>query len=179
MKQPPVSVTIAAYNAEKWIEQCLNSVFAQTYPQELIEIVVVDDGSTDKTKEILQGLAGGHRNLRILSQENKGTAATHTIGLKNCQGKYIFVLSHDCRCCAFYLGSTPDSYSVRQTRGRPESIPRSKYIFADKNRYVRSNCHNFCQQCYLFSSDNSDVFTPYYKIYCFSAKYCAAERALV
>ena len=96
MKQPSVSVTIATYNAERWIEQCLNSVFSQTYPQELIEIVVVDDGSTDRTREILQGLAGGRRNLKIIEQENQDTAAAHTVGLKSCTGKYIFVLSHDC-----------------------------------------------------------------------------------
>ncbi len=96
MKNPQISVTIATYNAERWIEQCLGSIFEQTYPQNLIEIVVVDDGSTDKTKEILQGLAGGHRNLKLIFQENKGTAAAHTVGLESCQGKYIFVLSHDC-----------------------------------------------------------------------------------
>ena len=58
--------------------------------------MVVDDGSTDKTRELLQGLAGGRRNLKLVLQENRGTAAAHTAGLKNCQGKYIFVLSHDC-----------------------------------------------------------------------------------
>ena len=95
MKQPRVSVTIATYNAEKWIEHCLSSVFVQTYPQELMEIVVVDDGSTDNTLRILQGLVGGRRNLKIIPQENQGTAAAHTAGLKNCQSKYVFVLSHD------------------------------------------------------------------------------------
>lgn len=96
MSNPPISITIATYNAEKWIERCLNSLFEQTYPQELIEIVIVDDGSRDRTREILQALATGHRNLKIIIQENKGTAAAHTTGLKNCTGKYIFVLSHDC-----------------------------------------------------------------------------------
>ena len=95
MKNPQISITIATYNAERWIEQCLNSIFTQTYPQDLVEIVVVDDGSTDKTKEILRGLAGGRRNLKIIEQENQGTAAAHTIGLKAAHGKYIFVLSHD------------------------------------------------------------------------------------
>jgi len=96
MAQPFVSITIATHNAEKWIKQCLNSIFSQTYPQELIEIVVVDDGSVDRTREILRGLSGGHHNLKIIEQANKGTAVAHTTGLKNCTGKYIFVLSHDC-----------------------------------------------------------------------------------
>ncbi len=96
MKKPPISITVATYNAQEWVERCLSSLFEQTYPQELIEIVVVDDGSTDGTREILRGLAGGRRNLKIVEQKNQGTAAAHTTGLKNCQGKYIFVLSHDC-----------------------------------------------------------------------------------
>jgi GT2 family glycosyltransferase len=41
-------------------------------------------------------LASGRRNLKIIEQKNQGTAAAHTVGLENCQGKYIFVLSHDC-----------------------------------------------------------------------------------
>jgi len=96
MKKPSISITIATYNAERWVENCLNSIFTQTYPQELIEIVVVDDGSTDRTREILRELASGHRNLRLIFQKNQGTAAAHTVGLKSCRGKYIFVLSHDC-----------------------------------------------------------------------------------
>jgi glycosyltransferase involved in cell wall biosynthesis len=95
MTQPSVSITIATYNAERWIERCLDSIFEQTYPQELIEIVVVDDGSADGTRRILRDLVGGRQNLKIIEQENRGTAAAHTTGLKNCQGKYIFVLSHD------------------------------------------------------------------------------------
>lgn len=95
MQPPQVSITIAAHNAEQWIEGCLNSIFEQTYPQDLLEIVVVDDGSTDETRKILQGIAAGHRNLNLIFQENQGTAAAHTNGLKNCRGDYIFVLSHD------------------------------------------------------------------------------------
>lgn len=96
MKQPQISVTIAAYSAERWIESCLQSVFDQSYPQELIELVIVDDGSTDNTREILDRLSLGHQNIRTIYQQNQGTAAAHTIGLQHCRGKYIFVLSHDC-----------------------------------------------------------------------------------
>ncbi len=110
MKQPPVSITIASYNAERWIEHCLSSIFEQTYPQELIEIVVVDDGSTDRTKEILQGLSTGHRNLKLIFQENQGTAAAHTAGLKNCQGKYILVLSHDAYAEPDWVGSVVEIF---------------------------------------------------------------------
>lgn len=117
MKPPLVSVTIATYNAERWVEEVLNSLFAQTYPQDAIEIVVVDDGSSDGTREILNRLSLGHRNLKTIYQKNQGTAKAHTVGLAHSQGKYIFVLSHDVYAEPDWVGSVVDIFEENPSVG--------------------------------------------------------------
>lgn len=84
---PKVTVIIPAYNAELYIQQCANSILNQTL--EDIEIIFIDDGSTDKTGEILDRLAKGHPNARVIHQENKGLYRTREIGLSLASGDYV------------------------------------------------------------------------------------------
>lgn len=84
---PKVTVIIPAYNAEPYIEQCANSVLNQTLKD--IEIIFVDDGSTDKTGVILDRLTADHPTVRVIHQENKGLYRTREIGLSLATGDYI------------------------------------------------------------------------------------------
>ena len=84
---PEVTIIIPAYNAEPYIEQCANSVLNQTL--EDIEILFINDGSTDKTGEILDELIAGHNNASVIHQENKGLYKTREIGLSLATGDYI------------------------------------------------------------------------------------------
>ncbi len=88
---PTVTVVIAAYNAEKFIQETLESVAAQSLDN--IEIVVVDDGSTDGTAKILSAFAD--RRLIVLRQENKGVGAARNAGLAVAHAPYIFFLDAD------------------------------------------------------------------------------------
>lgn len=84
---PALSIIIPAYNAERHIEQCVNSVLSQTLHD--IEIIIIDDGSLDKTGFILDELAKGYENVRIIHQENQGLYKTRDLGLKLALGDYI------------------------------------------------------------------------------------------
>ncbi len=84
---PKVTIIIPAYNAEPFIEQCANSVLNQTLRD--IEIVFIDDGSTDKTGEILDRLTDNYSNARVIHQENKGLYKTRETGLSLATGDYI------------------------------------------------------------------------------------------
>lgn len=87
-----VSVIIPVYNAEKYIEATINSVLQQTYPKELIEIVIVNDGSTDNTSEILKRY---EKQYKIIHTENRGVSYARNIGLKNATGYFIQYLDSD------------------------------------------------------------------------------------
>jgi len=77
-RQPRVGVVMATHNHERFLEQALESVFAQTYPRELVDVVVVDDGSTDRTPEILARHAD---RIAVVRQENRGHLAAYDRGL--------------------------------------------------------------------------------------------------
>ena len=68
--RPKVSVIIPVYNGERYIKQCLKSVIKQTLKD--IEIIIVDDGSTDKTPSILRSFAKKDKRIRVFTQQNGG-----------------------------------------------------------------------------------------------------------
>lgn len=94
MQQTPlISVIIPAYNAEKHIRETLRSVLDQTY--EHLEVIVVDDGSQDRTAEIVRGVAAEDERVRLLQQQNSGVAAARNLGIEHSSGKFIAPLDAD------------------------------------------------------------------------------------
>lgn len=90
---PRVSVVMAAFNAESCIEETLKSALNQTFTD--FEILVIDDGSTDGTVEILKRIAGVDPRCHWISQANRGPGAARNHGLKVARGELIAFLDHD------------------------------------------------------------------------------------
>jgi glycosyltransferase involved in cell wall biosynthesis len=90
---PVVSVVMAAYNADNFIAEAVESVLSQTC--ESLELVVVDDGSTDDTAEILDGFAESDPRIRILHQANSGMVAALNVGCRAARGDFIARLDAD------------------------------------------------------------------------------------
>ncbi len=87
------SIIIPAYNVEKYIDECLSSVLAQTYSN--FEIIVVNDGSTDKTQEIVEEYQRKHNFIKLINQENKGQVKARVAGLSFVNGDYVCYLDAD------------------------------------------------------------------------------------
>lgn len=90
---PEISVIIPVYNVEKYLSQCLDSVIKQTFKD--IEIICVNDGSTDKCGEILQKYATKDNRIKIVVQENRGLSAARNSGLKLATASYISFIDSD------------------------------------------------------------------------------------
>lgn len=85
-----ISIIIPAYNATNTIQECLNSVFNQTYKD--IEVIVVNDGSTD---DLALALTNCQHQLTILHQDNKGAPSARNYGFSVCHGEYLLFLDAD------------------------------------------------------------------------------------
>ncbi|NJL21211.1 MAG: glycosyltransferase family 2 protein [Leptolyngbyaceae cyanobacterium SM1_3_5] len=90
---PLVSVIIPAYNAAAFIDRTLRSVLAQTYRN--LEVLVVDDGSTDRTSEIVTAFARQDDRVRLLRQTNAGVAAARNLAIAHAKGEFIAPIDAD------------------------------------------------------------------------------------
>lgn len=116
--EPLVSVFIPAYNAASYIEQAIQSVIDQTYQN--FEIIVVNDGSTDETKNIIKRIADKDNRIKVFHNEsNLGLSPTRNIGIDLCKGEYIALLDSDdyisnqrIKKQVFFLQNNPDFDAV-------------------------------------------------------------------
>jgi glycosyltransferase involved in cell wall biosynthesis len=90
---PLVSIIIPVYNVEEYLDECLNSVIKQTYSN--IEIIIVDDGSTDRSKDIIKIYKKNDHRIKFFSINNSGQGKARNIGINNSLGEYIYFLDSD------------------------------------------------------------------------------------
>lgn len=88
-----VSIIVPVYNAEQYLRVCIDSILAQTYKN--IEIILVDDGSTDKSGNICDEYAKQDDRVRVFHQQNSGAAKARRIGLQEAKGEYIGFIDAD------------------------------------------------------------------------------------
>lgn len=92
---PRLTIIVPAYNAEGTILRCLDSLVAQGSGEFSVEIIVVDDGSTDETAYILTAYAVDHPNVRVVSVENGGPSKARNIGLARATGRWVAFCDSD------------------------------------------------------------------------------------
>ncbi|VGO21669.1 glycosyltransferase family A protein [Pontiella sulfatireligans] len=116
------SVIIPVYNRAQLIDNTLQSVFQQSFRD--YEIIVVDDGSTDNSRDVLQTYAG---RIVVLSQPNSGPGAARNLGVQRAQGKYLAFLDSD----DLWFPWTLETYrKVILEKGEPSFITGKQYVFS-------------------------------------------------
>lgn len=91
--QELVSIIVPVYNTESYLEKCLNSILNQTYKN--IEVIIIDDGSTDNSYKILQEFQNKDKRIILLQQDNSGQGVARNKGIEVSKGKYIFFVDSD------------------------------------------------------------------------------------
>lgn len=109
MTDPLVSVIVPVYNVEQYLPQCVDSILCQTYQN--LEIILVDDGSTDGSGKICDGFQQKDGRIRVIHKSNGGLSDARNTGTAGCGGVFIFYLDSD-----DYL--EPNAISVLMTRQR-------------------------------------------------------------
>lgn len=176
-----VSVIIPVYNAEKYIEECLDSVLNQTMNQ--LEIICIDDGSTDDSLQILQNYQRADSRMKLYSQKNQGAGPARNRGLKEAEGKYVAFVDAD----DFWHDDFALEKIVRAAEVHQSIVTGAFWGNYKDGRYTRSPFHGkyfengsdgeqidfqdeqsgFHYWSYLFRRDylihNNLFFPPYYR----------------
>ena len=144
-----VSVVIPCYNAERYLAETIESVLAQTYPA--IEVIVVDDGSSDNTIGVAQRYP-----VRLISQKNRRVSAARNNGIRHSRGEYVLFLDHDDRLLprAIEIGvklleQNPDCLMAvgehRYIGSHGEPLGRSSKCTNGRDPYLTLLEHNFVE----------------------------------
>jgi glycosyltransferase involved in cell wall biosynthesis len=120
---PNVSVLMPAYNYARYVERAITSVIEQDYPPELLNLIVVDDGSTDETAAVVQRLVDAHPDrVRLIRQPNGGASAAYNTALGAATGELIAILDAD------------DAWLPEKTRRQVDKLlsnPDAGMVFCD------------------------------------------------
>ena len=136
--KPLISIIVPIYNQEKYVAECLVSLFSQA--TERVELILIDDGSTDSTAAICEKhIAAGGANARLIRQANHGLLKSREIGLKQTTGEYVlFVDSDDCLLDGALDALTqalearqPDIVLFNATNDKNAKTPLFAYPFSD------------------------------------------------
>ena len=196
MNKPELSIIVSVYNTEKYLEQCLNSLISQEF--ESCEILLINDGSSDKSGEICNLFSEKRRNIHVYHQDNQGVSVARNRGIQEAKGKYItFVDSDDfispeiykqlintliinqadLACCDvdYY---TEDGHKIKGGKKNLPTIMSKKDFMAhifDRPRTIRGSVYNkiFCRSKILQFFDESITMSEDIKFlinYCINCK---------
>lgn len=149
-----VSIIIPVYNAEKTIIKCINSIINQTYKN--IEIIIVDDGSSDNTKKILKAYSN-IENLILVFKSNEGVSISRNVGLKKSTGDYILFLDAD----DWLENNTIEKLVDCKEKHNVDLVRYSYYLNNDETKYIekRINIKDNKKNCKL--DINNDIINYY------------------
>ena len=146
---PQISVIVPVYNAEKYLRRCVDSILAQTFTN--FELLLIDDGSKDKSGEICDEYARKDNRVKVFHKENGGVSSARNVGLDNAQGEWIcfcdaddWMLSTDTFDIPFYKLEQVDVIELPFTRNG-EINNTSPHLLNGKHnihRYYANNFHN-------------------------------------
>jgi glycosyltransferase involved in cell wall biosynthesis len=131
-----ISILIPVYNAEKYIKRCLDSVLAQTYKN--IEIVIMDDGSTDTSSSILEKYKQKNKIVRVISHENQGVSGARNRLISESKGEYILFVDSD----DFILDCMVEKlYKKAESSGADLSMCKFSYYYEENNKERLKETH--------------------------------------
>lgn len=93
MQNPMISIIVPCFNNERYIEKCLKSIVDQSYKD--FEVIIINDGSTDNSKTIIEKLIKKRQNFHLLNQKNMGVSTARNKGLEFAKGKYVCFVDAD------------------------------------------------------------------------------------
>jgi len=144
-----ISIIVPIYNMQKYLKKCLNSLLLQTLRD--IEIICINDGSTDGSLAILQDFAAKDKRIKIVNQKNSGVSAARNAGIKKASGKYVMFVDGDDwiepeTCAECYAKITQD-HSDMVVFNFQKIHSQNKIVASDKLNTIPENPPFFFKNC--------------------------------
>lgn len=132
-----LSIVTPAYNVEQYIENCLDSIFCQQIETDQLEVIVINDGSTDGTESIIKKYAALHTNLIYIYQENQGQSVARNNGLKKATGDLIWYVDSD---------DAITENSIKTIFSYFNKYPNADFLTFDRIHYnLEDGSKNYCK----------------------------------
>ena len=90
-----LSIIVPVYNVEKYVRTCIESLFRQDLNEDRFEVIIVNDGSTDRSMEMIADIIQQHKNISVINQENQGISVARNNGIAIAKGEYILMIDSD------------------------------------------------------------------------------------
>ena len=132
-----ISIVIPIYNCEKYLKECINSIFKQTYTN--IEILLIDDGSTDSSGEICDIFAKKDSRIKVYHKKNGGVSSARNFGIDKCSGNYVTFIDADDTICEKYVEYL---YKIIVDNNADISLTRSPMKFNSKTVIKKIDINN-------------------------------------
>ena len=135
-----LSVIVPVYNVEKYILPCLESIFRQGLDEECFEVIIVNDGSNDRSMDIIQDLIIHHPNITVVTQENQGLSMARNNGMEVAKGEYVLFVDGD-----DLLIDDSLSYLINKAISSKADLVVADYIKMNEDQIVQFSDKTFKQ----------------------------------
>lgn len=148
MKEKLVSIIVPVYNTELYIEKCIRSIMEQTYKN--IEIIIIDDGSTDKSGELVDKLKEEDERIYIFHNENRGVSYARNYGINMAKGDYIYCVDSD----DYITNNTIEVLTDTIIKNGSDLVVCGYYNdYIEEKNVIRQNDNTFFQEKILLTRD--------------------------
>lgn len=146
--RPLITVIVPIYNCENYIDKCIRSILNQTYTN--IELILVNDGSTDSSLNICYQYAQSDQRIQIIDKKNEGPAAARNTGISRAAGEYISFVDSDDYVDTFYL-----EYLFSLMENYEADITSCGFVEENQDLTKRYPIELFERECFNFSEEYS------------------------
>ena len=151
MKDIKVSIIVPVYNVEKYLEECLNSLEQQTYKN--ISVILINDGSTDRSKDIAEEYVNRNKNFVLINKKNGGLSSARNAGLEYSDGKYVLFLDSD----DYLIESAIEELVIYSEENKLDVLKFVSYVFTDNDRELKWG--KDIKDGYFYQGDYPEVYT--------------------
>ena len=135
ISNPKISVIVPVYNAEKYLHRCVDSILVQTFKD--FELLLIDDGSKDRSGEICDEYARKYERVRVWHKENGGVSSARNVGLDNARGKWVTFVDSDDWVCDDWLYTFVDNLEETDA-----VVTGFNFVTSDKIRPFKMECQS-------------------------------------